>query len=72
MAQGMLKETQMRLHFETGLDEKGNPIVKTKTFNTVKKEATVEQIYQASQALAGLCDYPLLGVERNDSFDIIA
>lgn len=72
MAQGMLKDTQMRLFFETGLDEKGEPVLKGKTFNNVKKEATIDQIYQAAQAISGLCAYTLTAVERNDSFDIIA
>jgi hypothetical protein len=72
MAQGMLKDTQIRLMFETGLDENGEPVVKAKTFNNIKKEATVDQIYQAAQAIAGLSAYPLVAVERNDSFDIIA
>ncbi len=72
MAQGMLKETQMRLVFETGLNEKGEPVYKGKSFNNVKKDATIDQIYQAAQAISGLCVYTLNAVERNDSFDVIA
>ena len=72
MAQGTLKDTQMRLLFETGLNEKGEPVLKAKTFNNVRKEATVDQIYQAAIALSELCAYTLNSVERNDSFDVIA
>lgn len=72
MAQGMLKDTQMRLIYETGVDEKGAPVYKGKTFNNVKKEATIDQIYQAGQAISGLCSYALNAVERNDSFDVVA
>lgn len=72
MAQGMLKDTQMRLLYETGLNDKGEPVLKGKTFNNVKKEATVDQIYQAALAISGLCSYTLNSVERNDSFDVIA
>lgn len=72
MAQEMLKDCGIRLFFETGLDEKGEPIVKSKTYNNVRKEATGEQIYQAAQALVGLSTYPLISLERNNSLDIIA
>lgn len=72
MAQGILKDTQMRLIYETGLDGKGEPILKGKAFNSVLKEATADQLYQAAQAISGLCTYTLVSVERNDSFDVIA
>lgn len=68
----MLKDTQMRLVFETGLNEKGEPVYKGKSFNNVKKDATIDQIYQAALAISGLCSYPLNAVERNDSLDVIA
>ncbi|PLR94111.1 DUF1659 domain-containing protein [Bacillus sp. T33-2] len=71
MAQAMLKDSSIRLLFETGMDEKGEPIFKGKTYNNVKKEATPDQVQQAAQALAGLCGYPLSVVERTDNFDII-
>ncbi|WP_318503744.1 DUF1659 domain-containing protein [Bacillus sp. T3] len=72
MAQEMLKDTGIRLFFETGLDGNGEPIIKSKSFNNVRKEATVEQIYQASQAIASLSSYPLISLERNNSLDVIA
>ena len=72
MAQGMLKDSQLRLVFETGLNDKGEPILKSKNFNNVKKAATIDQLYQAANALSGLSAYILHSVERNDSFDIIA
>lgn len=72
MAQGILKDTQMRLIFETGLNEHGEPVLKSKNYNNVKKDATVDQVFQVAQALAGLSSYTLNSVERNDSFDIIA
>lgn len=67
----MLKDSQLRLVFEVGVSESGDPIFKGKTFNNLKKEATFEQIYQAALALSQLSAYPLSAVERNDSFDII-
>jgi Protein of unknown function (DUF1659) len=72
MAQGMLMESKLRLIFETGVDEKGEPILKTKTFNNVTKSATADQLYQAAQAIAALSADPLSAVERSDSSEIIA
>jgi len=72
MAQGLLESTKLRMIFETGLNEKGEPILKTKTFSNVKKEATVDQLFQAAQALAVLCNDPLNKVERDDSSAIVA
>jgi hypothetical protein len=70
MAQAMLAETKLRLIFEVGLNEKREPIFKTKTLN-VKKDATADQLNQAAQALSILCKDTLSGVERNDNLEII-
>ncbi|WP_174727985.1 DUF1659 domain-containing protein [Mesobacillus harenae] len=71
MAQAMIKSTNLRMFFEIGLDEKGQPIYKAKTYSNVKREATADQFHQAATALAGLSSYQLGSIERNDSFDII-
>lgn len=71
MAQVMLAETTLRLIFEVGVNEKGEPVYKTKSFNNVKKEATTDQLFQVAQALSVLCNDPLSSVERNDNSDII-
>lgn len=71
MAMAMLKDSNIRLMFETGLDEKGEPIFKGKTYSNVRKEATADQVQQAALALGGLSANLLSSVERNDSFDII-
>lgn len=71
MAEAMLLESRLRLLFETGIDEKGNPTFKTKTFNNVKKTATADQLHATAMAIASLSDYLLDSVERNDSYDII-
>jgi hypothetical protein len=72
MANALLLGTKLRLVFEAGMDEKGNPIYKAKTFSNVKKEATVDQLFQAAQAISVLCKDTLNQVERNDSTEILA
>lgn len=71
MAQAMMIDTKLRLSFETGLNDKGEPVCKTKTFGNVKKTATTDQLYQVAQVISQLCNDPLVTVVRNDSFDII-
>jgi len=71
MAQAMLKNSRITLVFETGMNEKGEPIFKGKSYANVRKEATADQLHQAATALASLCAYPVSSVERTDNHDII-
>jgi hypothetical protein len=71
MAQTVATATSLRIYFETGMNEKGDPIYKSKTLSNVKNSATADQLHQAAQAFAALSEYPLNSVQRNDSFDVI-
>lgn len=72
MATATLATTKLRLAFQTGVNEKGEPVYKAKTFNNIKTAATTDQLFQTAQALSVLCNDPLNSVERNDSSDIMA
>ncbi len=72
MAQALLEGTKLRLVYEAGLDGDGKPIFRARTFSNVKKEATVDQLFQAAQAISTLCNDTLNKVERNDSTEILA
>ncbi|MBP2240271.1 hypothetical protein J2Z40_000824 [Cytobacillus eiseniae] len=71
MAQALMIDTKLRLSFEIGVNEKGEPKYKSKTIGNVKKTASADQIFEATQAIASLCNDPLVTVVRNDSFDIV-
>jgi hypothetical protein len=71
MAQAILAESTIRLVYEVGVDEKGEPIFKGKTYSNIKDQATADQLYQASQALAALCNDVLSRIERNDRSEIL-
>ena len=71
MAQALLEGTKLRLVFDAGIDNEGNPILKSRTFNNIKKEATVDQLFQAAQAISTLCNDTLNRVERTDSSEIL-
>ncbi len=72
MAVANLLETKLRMVFEKGMDEKGNPILNVKTFNNIKKEATTDQLFQVAQAISALVNDSLTKIERNDMTDIMA
>lgn len=72
MAQVILADSKLRLMFEVGMDEKGAPILKAKTFSNLKKEATADQLYQVAQAVAVLSNDTLNRVERADSSELLA
>ena len=40
MAQAIMTSSKLLLSYETGLNEKGEPIFKTKTYSNVKEEVT--------------------------------
>jgi hypothetical protein len=70
MATTALIDSSMRLELDGGLDADNQPVVKYKNFSNVKTGATADQLYTVATALAGLQSYPLIMIERNDSFSI--
>ncbi|MGE8203422.1 DUF1659 domain-containing protein [Heyndrickxia sp. NPDC080065] len=72
MAQLLLKKAGLKLAFDGGVDDKGKPITKVKTFNNVRLEATTDELLQAAQAIGSLSQKNLFGIERIDSSDIRA
>ncbi|MGG1677835.1 DUF1659 domain-containing protein [Neobacillus sp. NRS-1170] len=72
MAQTLLEGTKLRIVFEAGMDEKGNPLYKAKSFSNINNDATADQLYQAAQAITTLTSDVLNKVERNDSSEILA
>ncbi|UOQ43239.1 DUF1659 domain-containing protein [Halobacillus salinarum] len=63
--------SQLQLVFETGKDEKGKSIYRTKSFNNVKISATAEQLYHVATAFSPLQQHVLAQVERNDRSNLI-
>jgi hypothetical protein len=72
MAQALLAESKLRLVFEVGMDQDGEPILQSKTFSNIKKEATADQLYQAAQAIFVLRNDILSRVERVDNSDLLS
>lgn len=66
----VIKDTKLKLQLDGGLNEKGNPIVKSKTFSKVKTDAANDNLFSVAESLAGLQDMPLIGIKRVDEIDL--
>jgi hypothetical protein len=71
MTQAIMTSSKLLVSYETGLNEKGEPIFRTKTYPSVKEEVTADQLYQVAQALSSLSNDPLSGVKRNDVSELM-
>lgn len=71
MAEAIISSSRLVVNYEVGMDGKGNPIYKTKSYANVKEEATADGLYQVAQALASLSNDDLSSVKRNDVSDLV-
>jgi hypothetical protein len=72
MALATITDSSLRLEFNSGLDEgSGKPLVKAKSFNNIKIDATPDQLYAVAQVLAGLQQHSLKKIERKDTSSIV-
>ena len=51
MAIKMTRDSKLRVVFQTGLNEEGKPIYKTKSYANVAEEVTPDQLQQVGEAL---------------------
>lgn len=71
MTEAIMTSSKLVLTYEVGIDEKGNPIYKTKSYPHVKELATPDGLYQTAQALASLSTDVLSSIKRNDVSKLI-
>lgn len=71
MAQAIMADTKLRLVFETGMNEKGEPVYSSKTFSNIKITATETELFQAAKAVGSLAADPLVSIYRNDTYDLV-
>ena len=60
------KESKLKLSLQTGINDKGEPVAKTKTYSNLVSTANDEDVYDVGEALSNLQDLPLVGVSRVD------
>ncbi|WP_100407639.1 DUF1659 domain-containing protein [Bacillus solitudinis] len=67
----MLTDSRLTIVFETGTDDEGKPILKTKSFNNVKTEATNEELTAVANALTPLQGWILQRVDRANVHSLV-
>ena len=67
MADVVIQNRQLRLVLDAGVDEKGNPKLKSKNFNNIKLTAAADALLDVAEAIAGLQTLTLVQIEQNDS-----
>lgn len=64
-------QAALRLVVETGVDEKGNPVLRSRSYNRVKPESAEQDVYAVAVALAGLQEKPLRGVQLVKALELM-
>ncbi|WP_209121131.1 DUF1659 domain-containing protein [Alkalihalobacillus sp. BA299] len=68
----MLTNSRLIIVFETGVNEIGEPILKTKSFNNIKTASTDEQLKAVADALTPLQAWTPYKIERNNVYSLEA
>ncbi len=63
--------TILRLKLQVGVDEQGNPVYRNRNMRYVKFEAVEQDLFDVAQSLAGLQEYTLAAVQREDNANLV-
>ncbi len=63
-------ESKIKVQLNMGLDDKNNPIIRSKTFSRVKADATDEDVYLVATTMMGLQKNDLVGVKRINEVEL--
>ncbi|MDD2573927.1 MAG: DUF1659 domain-containing protein [Bacillota bacterium] len=64
-------DSRLRLRYEVGVDDEGNPRYSTRTYSRVKPDAADQNVYDIAVAFAGLQEYPLTSVNRVNETELV-
>ncbi|OLO38065.1 hypothetical protein BTR23_11755 [Alkalihalophilus pseudofirmus] len=70
--ENMLTNSRLVIVFETGINQIGEPILKTKSFNNIKMGTTNEQLKAVADALTPLQGWTPYKVERSNTYNLEA
>ncbi|WP_158211530.1 DUF1659 domain-containing protein [Alkalihalobacterium alkalinitrilicum] len=68
----MLTNSRLVIVFETGINQIGEPILKTKSFNNIKTGASNEQLKAVADALTQLQAWTPQKIERSNTYNLEA
>ncbi|OIK14522.1 DUF1659 domain-containing protein [Bacillus sp. MUM 13] len=67
MANGVLYSSTLKLSFDTGMNEKGEAVLKRKSYANIKTQSTAAELFSAAKLIASLQVNPLQEVVREDA-----
>lgn len=70
MAQFKLNSALAKAYYLAGMNEKGESVVKTKSYRNIHPEVTADQLAAGISALSKLTAYDLEGIEKVDTSTI--
>lgn len=62
----------LRLMVQTGMDDEGLPIIRSRSFNRVKPQAADEAVYNVAEKLGELQQHPVTAIRRITESDLIS
>lgn len=72
MTQFTFENASLRIFYETGIDQQGNPILSSKTYQNVRESVSANQILAVAEAINSLSKYPvsIAKVVKIDSIEL--
>jgi hypothetical protein len=59
-------DSALVVRYKTGIDAKGNDILKNQRFNSLKVDSSDENAYAVGVAIGGLLAFPMVDVQREN------
>lgn len=63
-------DSVLTIRYQAGTTAGGGPIIRQKSLNGIKPASTNQDIYDVGAALAGLVDYTLIDLRRNNVLEL--
>jgi hypothetical protein len=57
-------DSRLRIRYELGLNQEGNPVYSTRTYSGIKPESDDQDVYDIAVVLTGLQEYPVASISR--------
>jgi hypothetical protein len=64
-------DSRLRLRFEVGLDNEGNPVYSTRTYSGIKPAANDQDVYDIAVIFSELQVYPLVSINRVNETQLV-
>lgn len=65
------RDSNLQIVVQTGTNELGQPVLRTRSFSSVKVDALDTDLFDVAQAIAALQQYPINSIHRVDDGELI-